>query len=59
MFKRTFRVEQFRNKSTGGSGLGFYIAKSLAEQIGSSISIQCKENESTTITLIINKTQTV
>ena len=59
VFKRTFRVEQSRNKSTGGSGLGLYIAKSLAEQIGSSISIQSKENEGTTITLIINKTQTV
>ncbi|WP_338147616.1 hypothetical protein [Macrococcus armenti] len=35
-------MEQSRNKSTGGSGLGLYIAKSLAEQIGSSISIQVK-----------------
>ena len=40
IFDRTYRVEQSRNLQTGGSGLGLYIAQSLAEQIGASIEVE-------------------
>lgn len=40
IFKRLYRVESSRNMETGGHGLGLYIARQLANQLGGDISVQ-------------------
>ncbi|QNR06791.1 sensor histidine kinase [Macrococcoides canis] len=55
IFDRTYRVEQSRNKMTGGSGLGLYIAKTLANQIDSEIEVKSKLNVGSVFSLIITK----
>ena len=51
IFDRTYRVDNSRNKETGGSGLGLYIASTLAKQIGGRISVDSKFEEGTTMTV--------
>ncbi|MCD8899580.1 HAMP domain-containing histidine kinase [Staphylococcus gallinarum] len=51
IFKRTYRVENSRNQQTGGSGLGLYIANSLAHQINGSITVVSTFGEGTEMTL--------
>lgn len=55
IFDRTYRVEQSRNKMTGGSGLGLYIAKTLANQIDSEIEVKSKLGVGSVFSLIITK----
>jgi len=51
IFDRTYRVDNSRNKETGGSGLGLYIASTLAKQIGGEISVDSTFGEGTTMTV--------
>lgn len=51
IFNRTYRVEDSRNKSTGGTGLGLYIARTLAERIDGEIKVNSIFSRGTTITL--------
>ena len=53
IFDRTYRVEASRNKDTGGSGLGLYIAKNLAEQMDGQLKVESKEDIGTTFYLIV------
>lgn len=53
IFDRTYRVEASRNKDTGGSGLGLYIAKNLAEQMDGQLKVESKEDVGTTFYLIV------
>lgn len=55
IFERTFRVEDSRNKKTGGSGLGLFIAEQLAQQIHGTINVESTPGVGTTMTLIIPK----
>lgn len=52
IFNRTYRVERSRNKSTGGTGLGLYIARSLAERIGGEIKVNSVFSKGTTIAIV-------
>lgn len=40
IFDRLYRVEKSRNAETGGSGLGLYISKSLAEQLDGKLEVR-------------------
>lgn len=51
IFERTFRVESSRHKDTGGSGLGLYIAKTLAHQMDGHIEVSSTYGQGTAITL--------
>ncbi len=51
IFDRTYRVEQSRNLQTGGSGLGLYIAQSLAQQIGAHIEVESELGKGTKMTV--------
>ncbi|MGM7689242.1 sensor histidine kinase [Staphylococcus felis] len=51
IFERTFRVENSRHKDTGGSGLGLYIANTLALQIHGRIDVESEIGKGTTMTL--------
>lgn len=52
IFNRTYRVEDSRNKTTGGTGLGLYIARTLTERIGGEIKVNSIFSKGTTMTLI-------
>ncbi|WP_323703258.1 HAMP domain-containing sensor histidine kinase [Mammaliicoccus sp. Dog046] len=53
IFERTFRIESSRNKATGGSGLGLYIAKDLAVQMGGTLTVESQVGSGTTFVLNI------
>lgn len=53
IFDRTYRVEESRNKDTGGSGLGLYIARNLAHQMDGTLEVESKKNIGTTFILNI------
>ena len=49
MFNRFYRVDRSRSKITGGTGLGLSIAGWIAEQHNSTIDLDSKLGEGTTI----------
>lgn len=53
IFERTYRVEQSRHKTTGGSGLGLYIAKTLSEQLDGDIKVDSELGHGTTVTVYV------
>jgi Signal transduction histidine kinase len=48
IFERFYRTDLSRDKSTGGSGIGLTITKSLVESHGGKISVESKEEEGST-----------
>ncbi|MGP6388610.1 sensor histidine kinase [Streptococcus dysgalactiae] len=53
IFKRLYRVEASRNMKTGGHGLGFYIAKQLAHQLGGDIVVESQVGKGSSFTLVL------
>lgn len=53
IFHRLYRVEKSRSQTTGGSGLGLYISKSLAQQLGGTLEVQSIHNVGTCFTLCL------
>ncbi len=52
VFDRFYRVDQARNRSTGGTGLGLSLAKELADAIGATIVLDSIEGLGTTVKII-------
>lgn len=52
IFNRLYRVEESRNMTTGGHGLGLYIAKDLTQRLGGKILVSSQESVGSTF--IIN-----
>ncbi|MGT2888267.1 HAMP domain-containing histidine kinase [Streptococcus didelphis] len=55
IFKRLYRVETSRNMETGGHGLGLYIARQLAHQLGGDISVKSQYGQGSQFTLLLKK----
>lgn len=53
IFNRLYRVEKSRNQTTGGSGLGLYISKSLAQQLGGTLDVKSTLHVGTSFTLTL------
>ncbi|MGT2722371.1 sensor histidine kinase [Streptococcus porcinus] len=53
IFKRLYRVEASRNMKTGGHGLGLYIAKQLAHQLGGDISVESQVGKGSAFSLFL------
>ena len=53
VFQRLYRVDESRNSTTGGHGLGLYIAKELVEQLGGNISVKRQEGKGSTFTFTL------
>ncbi len=53
LFDRFYRVDKARARETGGSGLGLYIARTIALLHGGSIDVQSEEGAGTVFTLYL------
>lgn len=51
IFERFYRVDEARNRSTGGSGLGLSIVKTLVESMGGSVTVRSKLGEGSVFTV--------
>ena len=59
IFDRLYRVESSRSQTTGGSGLGLYISRNLANQLGGQLSVTSELGKGSCFTLYLpNLTQT-
>lgn len=55
VFERMFTLEESRNKSFQGSGLGLTIAKRLVEQMGGTLTLQSKPYERTSFIIKLKR----
>lgn len=55
IFSKLFRAENVRKREEGGTGLGLYIAHSIAEALGGSITFASRENKGTTFKISMPK----
>ncbi len=55
IFERFFRVDDARNRISGGSGLGLSIVKELVEAHNGSVSVASQPNQHTTFTITFPK----
>jgi two-component system phosphate regulon sensor histidine kinase PhoR len=55
IFERFYRVDDARNRSTGGSGLGLSIVKELVEAHGGSVRVESTKNEFTRFIITLPK----
>ncbi|NEP45271.1 MAG: HAMP domain-containing histidine kinase, partial [Okeania sp. SIO2H7] len=53
IFERFYRIDEARNRATGGAGLGLSIVKSLVEGMGGSVIVRSKLNEGSVFTVIL------
>jgi len=53
IFAKFYRSEDYRTRATGGTGLGLYITKKLAEHLGLIIDFSSRLNHGSTFTLTI------
>jgi signal transduction histidine kinase len=53
IFEKFFRSEDFRTRSTNGTGLGLYVTAKLARLLNAEISVKSKLNHGSTFTLVI------
>lgn len=51
IFQKFYRAEDWQTRATGGSGLGLYICKTLAERLGGQINFQSKKGEGSVFVL--------
>jgi signal transduction histidine kinase len=53
VFSKYYRSEDYRTRQTGGTGLGLYITRKLADKLGITISFSSKLNHGSTFKVII------
>jgi len=57
IFNRFYRVDKFRSRQTGGSGLGLPIVKSLVDRLGGRVIMKSALNSGTEVDLFIPNCQ--
>lgn len=53
IFTKFYRVEDYRTRESSGSGLGLYLAKRLADKIGTEIKLESRLNNGSTFTITL------
>lgn len=56
IFERFYRVDEARNRSSGGTGLGLALVKTFIEGMGGTVSVQSRPEEGSTFTLTLPTT---
>lgn len=51
IFERFYRAEDYRTRETNGTGLGLYVAKKLADKIGTKIMLESRLNYGSTFSI--------
>lgn len=57
LFHKFFRSEDYRTRSTGGTGLGLYVTKKLAALLHAEIKVESKLNHGSTFAIFIPQMQ--
>ena len=55
IFERFYRADKYRNRSTGGSGIGLTIAKSIIEAHGGKVIAESEQNRGSKFTITLPK----
>ncbi len=55
IFERFYRADKSRNRTTGGTGIGLTIVKSIAEAHGGRVSVSSVMNEGSRFTIVLPK----
>ena len=55
VFDRFYRADSSRNRSTGGSGIGLSIVKSIIEEHGGSVEASSEKDKGTVISFLLKK----
>ena len=53
IFERFYRLDEARNRSTGGYGLGLAVVKTLIDSMGGSVTVRSKVGEGSTFTITL------
>lgn len=53
IFQKFFRVEDYRTRETGGTGLGLYVCQKLATKLGTKINVVSRLNFGSTFSFIL------
>lgn len=56
VFDKFYRVEDYKTRQTGGTGLGLYVANKLAHKLGAEIKLKSRVGFGSTFSLILPKT---
>lgn len=56
IFDKFYRVEDYKTRQTGGTGLGLYVANKLAHKLGAEIKLKSRVGFGSTFSLILPKT---
>ncbi|HEY6736650.1 MAG TPA: ATP-binding protein, partial [Candidatus Saccharimonadia bacterium] len=53
IFGKFYRSEDYRTRQTGGTGLGLYITRKLADKLGLTITFTSKLNHGSTFRILV------
>jgi PAS domain S-box-containing protein len=53
LFEKFFRSEDYRTRSTGGTGLGLYVSKKLAQLLDAEITVESQLNHGSTFSIFV------
>ena len=54
IFEKFFRSEDYRTRETGGTGLGLYVVKKLADKLNTSIEVESRLNFGSTFSFVLS-----
>lgn len=55
IFDKFYRVEDYRTRQTGGTGLGLYVAQKLAHKLGAELKLTSRVGFGSTFSLVLSK----
>ena len=59
IFERLYRVESSRNQATGGAGLGLYISRGLAQELGGTLNVTSQLGKGSCFTLTLPQSKNI
>lgn len=59
IFEKFYRSEDYRTRETGGTGLGLYVVKKLADKLNTIVEVDSRLNFGSTFSFILDTTSTI